>query len=71
MKRIDLKRNFCAVKRSWGANPTEVVNAIKDVMKDYELPRGIKVDFTGGQEERRIKLFLAPAHSSILIFLIL
>ena len=42
VKRIDLKRDSVQSNVLEGANPTEVVNAIKEVMNDYELPRGIR-----------------------------
>jgi len=53
-----------------GANPTEVVNAIKEVMNDYELPRGIKVDFTGEQEEQAKELSFLSGALLIAVFLI-
>ena len=50
VKRIDLKRVISIQSNVLeGANPTEVVNGIKEVMEGYELPRGVKVDFTGEQ----------------------
>ena len=71
VKRIDLKRVISVQSNVLeGANPTEVVNAIKDVMKDYELPRGIKVDFTGEQEEQAKELSFLSGALLIAVFLI-
>ena len=71
VKRIDLKRVISVQSNVLeGANPTEVVNAIKEVMNDYELPRGIKVDFTGEQEEQAKELSFLSGALLIAVFLI-
>ena len=53
-----------------GANPTEVVNGIKEVMEGYDLPRGVKVDFTGEQEEQAKELSFLSGALLIAVFLI-
>lgn len=75
VKRKDLKRVISLQSNVLeGANPTETVNAIKASMAGYELPKGVKVDFTGEQEEQAKELsFLSGAllMAVFLIFLIL
>ena len=75
VKRKDLKRVISIQSNVLeGVNPTETVNAIKSAMVGYELPRDIKVDFTGEQEEQAKELgFLSGAllMAVFLIFLIL
>ena len=75
VKRKDLKRVISIQSNVLeGANPTETVNAIKASMENYELPNGIKVNFTGEQEEQAKELsFLSGAllMAVFLIFLIL
>jgi len=75
VKRKDLKRVISLQSNVLeGANPTETVNAIKASFEGYELPKGVKVDFTGEQEEQAKELsFLSGAllMAVFLIFLIL
>jgi multidrug efflux pump subunit AcrB len=75
VKRKNLKRVISIQSNVLeGANPTETVDAIKAAMASYELPRGVKVDFTGEQEEQAKELsFLSGAllMAVFLIFLIL
>jgi multidrug efflux pump subunit AcrB len=71
VKRIDLKRVISIQSNVLeGANPTEVVNGIKEVMEGYELPRGVKVDFTGEQEEQAKELSFLSGALLIAVFLI-
>lgn len=35
-----------------GFNPTEINNMIKEELKDYEIPNGYKLQFTGAQQEQ-------------------
>ena len=71
VKRIDLKRVISIQSNVLeGANPTEVVNGIKEVMEGYELPRGVKVDFTGEQEEQAKELSFLSGALMIAVFLI-
>ncbi|MDG1186170.1 MAG: efflux RND transporter permease subunit, partial [Schleiferiaceae bacterium] len=75
VKRKNLKRVISIQSNVLeGANPTETVDAIKAAMANYALPRGMKVDFTGEQEEQAKELsFLSGAllMAVFLIFLIL
>jgi multidrug efflux pump subunit AcrB len=75
VKRKNLKRVISSQSNVLeGANPTETVDAIKAAMANYALPRGMKVDFTGEQEEQAKELsFLSGAllMAVFLIFLIL
>jgi multidrug efflux pump subunit AcrB len=71
VKRIDLKRVISIQSNVLeGANPTEVVNGIKEVMEGYDLPRGVKVDFTGEQEEQAKELSFLSGALLIAVFLI-
>lgn len=57
-----------------GYNPTEVNNNIKNLMQNYTLPDGIKVAFTGEQEEQAEQMaFLSKALliALMLVFLII
>ena len=57
-----------------GANPNEVYNIVKEEMTDFELPNGIKYEFTGEIEEQGKQMsFLIGAliGGLFLIFLIL
>ena len=47
-----------------------MVNGIKEVMEGYELPRGVKVDFTGEQEEQAKELSFLSGALLIAVFLI-
>lgn len=57
-----------------GVNPNETVQEIKNAMKDFNLPEGYQVKFTGEQEEQAKEMsFLSKAllMAVFLIFLIL
>lgn len=54
-----------------GYNPTEVVNNIKEAMKEYDLPKGITVDFTGQQEEQAKEMSFLSTALLMAVFLIL
>ncbi len=57
-----------------GANPNEVYNMVKEEMTDFELPKGIKYEFTGEIEEqgKQMAFLLSALFGGLfLIFLIL
>jgi len=75
IKRKDLKRVISIQSNVVeGSNPTETVEAIKASLKDYSIPRGVTLSFTGEQEDQAEQLnFLSSAllMAVFLIFLIL
>jgi len=75
VKRKDLKRVISIQSNVVeGSNPTETVEAIKASLKDYSIPRGVTLSFTGEQEDQAEQLsFLSSAllMAVFLIFLIL
>ena len=57
-----------------GANPTQIVGEIKELLANYEVPRGITLSFTGQQEEQANEFsFLSKAllGAVFMIFLII
>ncbi|MGB0429768.1 MAG: efflux RND transporter permease subunit [Bacteroidia bacterium] len=75
IKRKDLDRVVTVYSNvEDGANPNQVVQKIKDLLSDYELPEGYTFKFTGEQEEQAESgAFLGRAMgiAVFLIFLIL
>ncbi len=63
VKRIDLNRIITISSNVLdGYNPTEVVENIKNVLKDYPAPEEMTIKFTGQQEEQAKEMaFLARA----------
>lgn len=51
-------------------NPTEVNNNIKTAMKNFKLPAGYSVDFTGEQEEQAEQMAFLSTALMIAVFLI-
>jgi multidrug efflux pump subunit AcrB len=57
-----------------GANPTQIVGEIKELLANYEVPRGMTLSFTGQQEEQAKEFsFLSKAllGAVFMIFLII
>lgn len=75
VKRIDLDRVVTVYSNVLsGYNPTDVNDKIRTVIKDFEVPRGLEVSFTGEQEKQAEEMaFLSKALliAVLLIFLIL
>ena len=75
VKRKDLDRVitlYSGVKE--GANPTQIVGQMKELLAGYEVPRGITLAFTGQQEEQAKEFgFLSKAllGAVFMIFLII
>ncbi|HEA29448.1 MAG TPA: efflux RND transporter permease subunit [Leeuwenhoekiella sp.] len=76
IKRKDLKRVITVYSNVLeGANPTEIVNQLKQELNGYELPEGINYSFTGEQEKQAenmsfLLLALGIAMGSILLILV-
>ncbi len=54
-----------------GANATEIVGKIKDLMQDQELEKGVAIKFTGQQEEQAKEMAFLSTALAIAVFLIL
>ena len=71
IKRKDLKRVISIQSNVLeGSNPTETVEAIKASLRDYIIPRGVTLDFTGEQEEQAEQLSFLSSALLIAVFLI-
>ncbi len=71
VKRNDLQRQVTLSSNVLGKfNPTEVNNAIKDVLQNYEMPNGYTYAFTGEQEEQAEQLAFLSKALMIAVFLI-
>ena len=71
VKRKDLKRVVTVASNVLGGyNPTEVNNNIKEVLKAYDLPRGMSISFTGQQEEQAKEMSFLSRALLIAVFLI-
>ena len=71
IKRKDLKRVISIQSNVLeGSNPTETVEGIKASLKDYIIPRGVTLDFTGEQEEQAEQLSFLSSALLIAVFLI-
>lgn len=73
VKRIDLDRVITIgsnVLTADGYNPTEVVEEIKKVLPGFDLPDGVKLDFTGQQEEQAKEMRFLSTALMIAVFLI-
>ena len=53
-----------------GYNPTEIVNKIREAMKDYPLPEDIETRFTGEQEEQAKEMAFLSKALMVAVFLI-
>jgi multidrug efflux pump len=75
IKRKDLDRSITIYSNVLeGYNPTEVINELKEVLTDYDMPEGYYYKFTGEQEEQDAAgafLMKAFTFAFFLIFLIL
>lgn len=75
VKRIDLDRVVTVYSNVLnGYNPTDVNDKIKALLNDFEIPKGLEINFTGEQEKQAKEMaFLSKALliAVLLIFLIL
>lgn len=75
VKRIDLDRVVTVYSNVLsGYNPTDVNDNIRDIMENFETPKGLEINFTGEQEKQTKEMaFLSKALliAVLLIFLIL
>jgi len=53
-----------------GANPTQIVGEIKELLANYEVPRGMTLSFTGQQEEQQKEMAFLSKALLIALFLI-
>jgi multidrug efflux pump len=53
-----------------GYNPTQTVAQIKEVLKNYELPKGYQIKFTGEQEDQAKEMAFLSKALIIAVFLI-
>lgn len=71
VKRIDLDRIITVGSNVLdGYNPTEVVQNIKNTLKDYPVPEGMTIRFTGQQEEQADEMAFLSQALFIAFFLI-
>ena len=73
VKRIDLDRVITIgsnVLTADGYNPTEVVQEIKKILPGFQLPQGVKLEFTGQQEEQAKEMRFLSQALMIAVFLI-
>ena len=72
VKRIDLNRIITISSNVLdGYNPTEVVQNIKNVLKDYPAPEEMTIKFTGQQEEQAEEMAFLSRALFIAFFLII
>ncbi|MDA0326149.1 MAG: efflux RND transporter permease subunit [Bacteroidetes bacterium] len=75
VKRIDLDRVVTVYSNVLnGYNPTDVNDKIRTLLNDFEIPKGLEINFTGEQEKQAKEMaFLSKALliAVLLIFLIL
>ena len=75
VKRIDLDRVVTVYSNVLsGYNPTDVNDNIREIMENFETPKGLEINFTGEQEKQAKEMaFLSKALliAVLLIFLIL
>lgn len=72
VKRKDLDRVVNITSNVAGdGNATEIVAQIRDLLKDYEMPEGMDIRFTGQQEEQAKEMNFLSSALGIAIFLIL
>jgi multidrug efflux pump subunit AcrB len=53
-----------------GYNPTETVNAIKEHLKEFDMPKGVSYSFTGEQEDQAKELAFLSRALLIAVFII-
>lgn len=71
VKRKNLKRVITIDSNvEVGYNPTETVNSIKTAMKDFTLPAGYELKFTGEQEDQSKEMAFLSKALMIAVFLI-
>ncbi len=71
VKRKDLKRVVTITSNVLeDANPTEVVNQIKERMNNYDMSEGLSMSFTGQQEEQAKEMAFLSKALMIAVFLI-
>ena len=71
VKRKDLKRVislYSGVEE--GANATEIVSELKELLKDAELPEGVELSFTGQMEEQAQEMAFLSSALMMAVFMI-
>ena len=72
VKRSDLNRIITVTSNvTEGYNATEINDRIRNLMQQYELPEGVKIDFTGEQEKQAEEMAFLTTALAIAFFLII